>query len=72
MRYGITYLNGVSTYCWFAVALLLKNPFGLAYTIRDQPVTLPYLFWKPPNAKALSRNIVPGFRPRGIDKRGRI
>lgn len=40
------------SYQWLDAAQLVKHAFGLAYTFRDQPVTLIYLFWEPSNPEA--------------------
>ena len=40
-------------YFWLNAAQLVKHAFGLAYTFRDRPVILLYLFWEPPNSEAL-------------------
>jgi hypothetical protein len=44
-----------NTYRWLDVAQLVKHAFGLAYTFRDERVTLLYLFWEPSNPEAYSR-----------------
>jgi hypothetical protein len=33
-------------------AQLVKHAFGLAYTFRDRPITLLYVFWEPSNPEA--------------------
>jgi hypothetical protein len=43
-----------NTYHWLDVAQLVKHAFGLAYTFKNKPVTLLYLFWEPSNPESYS------------------
>jgi hypothetical protein len=38
-----------NSYRWLDVAQLVKHAFGLAYTFKNMPVTLLYLYWEPSN-----------------------
>jgi hypothetical protein len=39
-------------YRWLDAAQLVKHSFGLAYTFKEKPLTLLYIFWEPSNAAA--------------------